>query len=43
MGQFGGYFKGEKKKFKKGEQRKPISIGPVFVPPSVASKGKSRI
>lgn len=34
-----GFFKGEKKKKKKGEQR-PIGVSPVFIPPSVIPKGK---
>jgi hypothetical protein len=37
-----GFFKGEKKKKKKGEGNKPISIAPVFTPPSVEPKGKSK-
>lgn len=42
MAGFGGYFQGEKKKKKKSEQSKPISIAPVFTPPSVEAKGKSK-
>lgn len=42
MGQFGGFFKGEKKKKKRGEQGKSISAAPVFTPPSVTPKGKNK-
>lgn len=38
----GDFFKGEKKKKKKGASNKPISVAPVFVPPSVAPKGKDK-
>lgn len=40
MGKFGGYFKGEQKKKKKGEGVKPSGIAPVFVPPKIIEKGK---
>lgn len=36
----GSFFKGEKKKKKKGEQGKNLSFAPVFVPPAVIKKGK---
>lgn len=38
----GSFFKGEKKKKKKGEQGKSFSHAPVFVPPSVIKKGKEK-
>lgn len=37
-----GFFKGEKKKKKKGEGGRPISASPVFVPPSIIKKGKDK-
>lgn len=41
MGNFGGFFKGEKKKAKKGQnQSRPIGTAPVFIPPKLISKGK---
>lgn len=40
MAQGQGFFKGEKKKPKKGQSGKPISAAPVFVPPAVLKKGK---
>ncbi len=36
----GSFFKGEKKKKRKGEGVKPISAAPVFVPPTVIAKKK---
>ena len=39
---FGNYFKGDKKKKKKGEGAKLLSIGPVFTPPKVIPKGKTK-
>lgn len=39
MGQFGGFYKGEKKK-KKQEQTQNMSHAPVFVPPELIGKGK---
>lgn len=43
MAQSSGFFKGEKKKKKRGEGSKPISVAPVFIPPTVAPKGKNKI
>lgn len=40
MGGFGSYYKGEKKKKKKGEQLKSTSFVPTFVPPQILGKGK---
>lgn len=41
MGNFGGFFKGEKRKPKKGQsQNRPIGTAPIFVPPKVIGKGK---
>ena len=37
-----GFFKGEKKKKKKGEGGKAISAAPVFTLPKVLPKGKDR-
>lgn len=42
MGMFGGFYKGDKKKKKKGDGGRPISASPVFTPPSVAPKGKNK-
>lgn len=42
MAQGSGFFKGEKKKKKKGDGNKPFTIAPVFTPPSVAPKGKNK-
>lgn len=42
MAQGSGFFKGEKRKKKKGENVRPISAAPVFTAPVVVSKGKSR-
>lgn len=42
MAQGTGFFKGEKKKKKKGEGPKHISVAPVFTPPTVLPKGKDR-
>lgn len=39
---FGDFYKGDKKKKKKGSANALISAGPVFVPPSVAPKGKNK-
>jgi len=39
---FGSFFKGEKKKKKKGASGQLISSAPVFTPPTVATKGKSK-
>lgn len=40
MGNFGGYFKGEKKKKKKGEDVKQVSFAPVFTLPKIVGKEK---
>lgn len=42
MAQGSGFFKGEKKKKKKGEGGKAISGAPVFSPPQVLPKGKNK-
>lgn len=42
MAGFGGFFKGEKKKKKKGQGGAIFSHAPVFVPPSVITKGKEK-
>lgn len=36
------FYKGDKKKKKKGEGAKHISIAPVFTPPKVIPKGKDK-
>lgn len=41
MGMYGGFYKGEKKKKKKGGVNK-ITAVPVFTPPQVIPKGKVR-
>lgn len=40
MGGFGGFFKGEKKKKKKGQDNRPANFAPVFTPPKIIGKGK---
>lgn len=40
MAGFGSYFKGEKKKKKKGEQPVKFSSAPVFTPPQIVGKKK---
>lgn len=41
MGSFGGFYKGEKKKKRKGESSGATgSYAPVFVPPQIVSKEK---
>lgn len=40
MGSFGGFYKGEKKKKKQGDNKNIGSFAPVFVPPVVIGKGK---
>ena len=40
MAGFGSFFKGEKKKKKKGADNRPIGIAPVFMPPKIIPKGK---
>lgn len=42
MGQFGGFFKGEKKKKKKGQDGGNVSYAPIFTPPQVLGKGKEK-
>lgn len=42
MAGFGSYFKGEKKKKKKGAQGGSISLAPTFTPPTVLKKGKDK-
>lgn len=38
----GNFYKGEKKKKKKGDGTKTFSVAPVFTPPEVAVKGKNK-
>jgi hypothetical protein len=40
MGQFGGFYKGEKKKKKKSSTGQGFGFAPVFTPPEVISKKK---
>ena len=35
-----GFFKGEKKKKKKGQEMSYTGIAPVFTPPEIINKGK---
>lgn len=42
MAQGSGFFKGEKKKKKKGEDNRPLNFAPVFKPPTVVPKGKNK-
>ncbi len=42
MAQGSGFYKGEKKKKKRGEGGKPLSAAPVFTPPQVLPKGKDK-
>ena len=42
MAQGQGFFKGEKKKKKKGGDSKGMSAAPVFTPPQVVPKGKEK-
>ena len=42
MAENSGFFKGEKKKKKKGEGNRQFSVAPVFTPPQVVPKGKDR-
>jgi hypothetical protein len=37
-----GFFKGEQKKKKRNEGGKPISVAPVFTPPTILPKGKDK-
>lgn len=41
MGNYG-FFKGEKKKKKKGQDSGKMSFAPVFTPPEIISKGKKK-
>lgn len=41
MGSFGGFYKGEKKKTKKGKQKSAVfSSAPTFTLPEIISRGK---
>lgn len=40
MGSFGSFYKGEKRKKKKGGNTGSIGFAPVFTPPEIISKGK---
>lgn len=40
MGSYGGYYKGEKKKRRKDERLRNISVAPTFVLPQIIGKGK---
>lgn len=40
MGNFGGFYKGEKKKKKQGLSGTKLGIAPVFTPPRIIGKGK---
>lgn len=42
MGSFGSFYKGEKKKKKKGEGDRFTPLAPVFTPPTVIKKGKEK-
>jgi hypothetical protein len=42
MADRGGFFKGEKKKKKKGDGVRPVTVAPVFTPPKVLPKGKEK-
>lgn len=37
-----GFYKGEKKKKKKGGDSKSIGVAPTFVPPTIIGKGKDK-
>jgi hypothetical protein len=39
---FGNFYKGEKKKKKKGEGKGGFTASPVFTPPTVTPKGKTK-
>lgn len=39
---FGGFYKGEKKKKKRGESARTLTFAPVFTPPQVVKKGKEK-
>lgn len=40
MGSFGGFYKGEKRKAKKGQQKNISSTAPVFTLPKIITKKK---
>ncbi len=42
MGTFGGFYKGEKRKKKKGVEKGSGGFAPVFTPPTVIPKGKTK-
>jgi hypothetical protein len=42
MAQGQGFFKGEKKKKKKGGDNKPLSAAPIFSAPKIIPKGKEK-
>lgn len=43
MGQFGGYYKGEKKKPKKSKEKEAsFWTAPTFTPPEIVGRGKKR-
>ncbi len=42
MAGYGGFFKGEKKKKKKGNINQSFSVSPTFVPPKVIPKRKEK-
>lgn len=42
MGNFGGFFKGEKKKKRKGQEGSLGGFAPTFVPPEITGKSKKK-
>ncbi len=42
MGSFGGYYKGDKKKPKKGKEGKQATLAPIFTLPEIISKKKKQ-
>lgn len=42
MGSFGGFFKGEKKKKRKGQEGSSMGFSPTFVPPEITGKNKKQ-
>lgn len=40
MGAFGGFYKGEKKKKRKGDHSQGVAVAPIFIPPKIIGKGK---